>query len=187
MESLYLLILLFFIIIILVPISIRARVFYSVKSNKGAFAISLWFIKIKVAKIKIKDKKIFIQTQNKKESKEIEMTDKQLKFLKIFTEEIKNKTKIKYIKTYSKIGLNSPNYSAIFSTIITSIILAFFAKIKLKRNSAKLTLKNDTSFTENNLIIAINSNFSLSILDIVYSFIVSILKTKQDKKFILQN
>ena len=55
MESLYLLILLFFIIIILVPISIRARVFYSVKSNKGAFAISLWFIKIKVAKIKIKE------------------------------------------------------------------------------------------------------------------------------------
>ena len=187
MESLYLLILLFFIIIILVPISVRAKVFYSVKSNKGAFKISLWKIKIKLAKIKIKGKKIYLQYQRKKESKEIEMTDKQIRFLKFFTEEVKNKIKIKYINAFSKIGLNSPNYSAIFSTIITSIILSFFAKLKTERNSAKLTLKNKTSFTENNLIIAINSNFSLSILDIIYSFIVSILKSKRDKKIILKN
>ena len=84
MESLYLLILIFFIILITFPLGFKVKLFYSIKSNRGAIAIYFWKIKIKVIKAKFKGKQIYLVENHKKTEMEIELTEPQLKFLQFF-------------------------------------------------------------------------------------------------------
>ena len=185
MESLYLLILLFFIILIVFPLGINGKVFYSLKSNQGAFSINLWKIKLKTAKVKVKGNQIFLISNGKRKNNEIALSEPQLKFLKFFNEEVKDKVKLKSVYAYSRIGLEDPAYSAIFSSVVSNVILAIFSYLKSKKKTASFALTNHTSFTEFNFILALNINLSLSILDVLYSFVMSILRTRTDR--ILEN
>lgn len=183
MESLYLLILIFFIILITFPLGFKVKLFYSIKSNRGAIAIYFWKIKIKVIKAKFKGKQIYLVENHKKTEMEIELTEPQLKFLQFFNDEVKDKVKLKSVNGYLRVGIDNPFYASVLSAGLSDLVLAFFAFVKRNKTEANLTLKTHTSFTEFNCIGAFNIKISLSILDILYSFIISILRTKTDRVF----
>lgn len=183
MESLYLLILIFFIVILTCPLGFEIKTNYSLKNNRGAFAIYLWKIKLKVAKIKFKGKQVYLIEKRKRTETEIELTEPQLKFLQFFNEEVRDKVKLKSVSGFMRLGFDNPFFASMFSAAASELILAFFAFLKKSKPTASLRLKTHTSFTEFNCMFAFNIKISLSILDILYSFLISILRTKTDRIF----
>lgn len=181
MESLYLLILLFFIILIIVPLGFRAKVFYSLKSNAGAVSIKLWFLWLKKIKLKIKGKKIYILQKYKDSEIEIEVAEPQLRFLQFFNDEVKDKVKFRDINVFMRVGVDNPFYSALFSSTVSDCILTYFAILKNSHKRTSFKLNSSTSYDSFNFIIALNARFSLSILDVLYSFVISILRTANDR------
>ena len=181
MESLYLIILIFFIVVLITPLGFKIKFFYDVKNNRGAISIKLWFIWIKKIKLKIKGKKIFLIEKHKNREIEIELNEPQIRFLKFFTSEVRDKVKIRSVIANSKVGLNNPMLASFFSSVVSNFILGFFAFVKNKRPSACFKLTNYTDFYSFNFIVGIYSRFSLSILDVVYSFVVSVLRTGRDR------
>lgn len=181
MESLYLIILIFFIVVLITPLGFRIKFFYDVKNNRGAISIKLWFIWIKKIKLKIKGKKIFLIEKHKNREIEIELNEPQIRFLKFFSTEVKDKVKIRSVIAHSKVGVDNPMLSGFFSSFISNVILSFFAFVKNKRPSACFKLTNYTNFYGFNLIVGVYSRFSLSIFDVIYSFIMSILRTGKDR------
>ena len=181
MESLYLLILIFFIVVLIVPLGFRGKCFYSLKTNHGFIAIKLWGIKIVNLKIKIKGNQILIIKNHKRSKDEIAVGEPELKFLRFFNDEIKDKIKLRSLNSYMRIGLENPFYSAILSSGVNDFILGFFAYVKNKRPSASCRLVTHTSFTENNFILCFNVRISISILDVIYSVIIAILRTRTDR------
>ena len=182
MQSLYLLILLFFIILLITPLGFKVKVFYSLKSNCGAISIKLWCFWIKKIKFVFKGKKIYILEKHNNSEIEIELDEPQLRFLQFFNDEVKDKVKIRSVNAFMRVGVDNPFYSALMSSLTQDIILGIFAKIKNKMQLAHFNLKAYTSYNEFNFILALNGRLSLSILDVVYSFVLSILRTKSNKK-----
>ena len=181
MESLYLLILLFFIIILIVPLGFHGKCFYSLKSNRGAISIKLWGIKLISYKIKVKGKQIYILSNSKRSKEEIEVGAPELKFVNFFTDEVKDKIKLRSVNAYLRIGLENPLYSALLSSSVCDVILGAFSFFKNKRPTASYNLTTHTSFIENNFILALNVRLSLSILDVLYSILIAILRSKTDR------
>lgn len=181
MESIFLLILLFFIILLLVPFGFRVKFFYSLKTNRGAIAIKLWGIKIINLKIKIKGNQILLVKNHKRSKNEIAVGEPELKFLRFFNEEIKDKVKFRSIHAYMRFGVENPFYSAILSSGLVDLIMGFFAYLKNKRQSMTCKLVSYTSFTEFNFILGFNVRMSISILDVLYAILMAVLRTRTDR------
>lgn len=181
MESLYLLILAFFIIIIIFPFSFNLEGAYNININDGYFFFKIWRITLKKVKFKRKGKAIILIEKHKNESLEIEINEEQLRFWKLFINEVKDKIKIRKIDVQSETGLGDPYKSSLFSGVFSSLILAFFARLKSSQPTASFVLNNQTNFFEFYFEIKAFLRFSISIFDIIFSFVLALLKTKKDK------
>lgn len=184
MESLYLLILLFFIIILVFPIGFNIRANYDCLNNEGMLCFKIWFIKVIIAKFCIKNKNIVLRINHKKKvEKEIELGEPAFKFIISFQNEMKNKIKLREIETVTKIGVGEADKSALVSTLVTDIILMFFARLKMNNPTCHFRNIPLTDFDNESLFLAISAKFSFSVQDIIYSFLASFLKTKGDLKY----
>ena len=181
MESLYLLILVFFIVLIIFPFSFKIDFGYDVNLNDGYFIVKLWNMKLHQAHIKRRGKTIVLIEKRGDKDFEIEVGEEQLRFLAILFNEIRNKIKIRKVNFHSEIGLENPFYSGIISSIFSSIILTFFARLKIKQPTASFSLKNDTKFFDLTLNVKCFTKVSISIFDVLFSLIVAVLKNKNDK------
>jgi hypothetical protein len=177
MESLYLLIVVFFIILIIFPLTFDIKISYDVVENNGDLSAYLWFIPIKVARLKREGKTIILIEQHKNEELEVEIAEPQLRFLKFFYNQLRNKIKIRTLNIDSHFGIGDPFKSAMFSSALSSIILGLLARLKMKQPTASLNLDNKTDFYDNRFAVALHTRFALSIFDVVYSFLNSLLIT----------
>lgn len=181
MESLYLLIAAFFVVVIIFPFSFNLESAYNININDGYFFFKIWKITLKKVQFKRKGRNIILIEQHKNEDLEIEINQEQLRFWKVFLNEIKNKIKIRKIDVQSETGMGDPFKSALFSGVYSSLLLSFFSRLKCSQPTASFLLNNDVNFFEFSFEIKTFLRFSISIFDIIYSFILSLLKSKKDK------
>ena len=181
MESLYLLFLAVPIIIFIFPFTLDIKFYADVIKNRGAISIYLWKIKIIVAKAKIKGNDILLKTKRHNNEVDIELGEEQLRFLNFFKNEVSNKVKIREINVYSILGLDDPFKASLFSSFFSNLVLVLLSKIKMWQPTASLNLNNKTDFYEAHCTLALRSKIALSIFDVSYSFLISILRTKQDR------
>ena len=180
MESLYLLILVFIIIIFIFPFKINLKICYDFKKNYGALSIGRFF----VAKIKRKGREIILITKNRKNNVDVdfEFGEKQLRFIKYFKDEIKNKIKIKTFNVYSKIGTTDAFSTAIISSSFSVFIGILLSRFKMKQPTASFVHRPVTIFNQSHLIFATTTKIYVSIFDLLYSFLMAISKSRSDKK-----
>jgi hypothetical protein len=181
MESLYLLILLFIIILIIFPFSFNLEFFYDLNLNDGYFIVKVWKIPFKKVNVKRKGINIILIEKRKDKNLEIELNKEQLTFLKVFFNEVKNKIKIRKIEVTSETGTENPFHSSLFSGTYSSFILAVFARLKKAQPTASFQLENKTNFFEFIFTFKTFLRFSISIFDILYSFMLAIVKTRKQK------
>ncbi len=180
MESLYLVFLVVFILLLIIPFNFKIKLSYDAISNTGALSIKILFLYLIIAKLKRKNKDILLITKKKKNEVNVEVGEKEIRFIKFFKNEVSNKIKIKSILIYSKLGLDEPFKAAVFSSSLNNIILFLISKIKNYQPTASLILKDNIVYNDTKLSLAINAIMALSIYDILYSFFVSLFRNKNE-------
>lgn len=176
MESPYLLILSLSILFLIFPFSFNIKIAYNVKTNDGFLSIKVWKITLHNTGLKRKGKSIILIQKRDTKSFEIEVSSEQLRFLKMFLTEVKNKIRIKKLEIKTETGVNNPFKSAMFSGFISSFILSIFARLKTLQPTAAFQLNNNTNFYDYTLNAESFLRVSISIFDVFYSLIIAILK-----------
>lgn len=181
MESLYLLFVLFFIVLLVFPFTFTLKFAYDVKNNCGAISLGLFF-NFFVAKLKRKGTEILLITQKRNTNVNLEVGEKQLKFVKHFKEEIQNKVKIRKVNVYSKLGSENPFVASMFSSTFSIAVSIFLSRLKIKQPTGSFVYRPTTIFSEGFCAAAVTAKVAVSLFDVLFSFIMAVLKTRKDRK-----
>lgn len=178
----YLLIPLVIIFLMFIPIHLEVRFGFNFQNFSGAVGIFLFKFKILHRLIWIKNKKIIARSENKVQTQEIEFNGKEVIFLETLTEQIKGKTKLRKMSIYYNFGLDDAFATCYFCGIINFFLTIFFAKIKSQTPTATLELNDTISY--NRFILQTNfiMHISISLFDIVYSLLCSVILTRKKEK-----
>ena len=104
----------------------------------------------------------------------------------MFTNQIKKKTRLKKLAIYYNIGLNDAFLTCYFCGIVNFIISILFARIKNERPTATLENNDIVSYNLSIMQASIVLNFSISLFDVVYSLLCSVILTRKKQKKIKQ-
>ncbi len=181
MESLYLLFVILVIVFLIFPFTFTLKFAYDVKNNCGAISLGLFF-NFFVAKLKRKGTEILLITQKKNSNVNLEVGEKQLKFVKHFKEEIQNKVKIRKVNIYSKLGAQNPFVASIFSSSFTIAVSILLSRLKNKQPTGSFVYRPTTSFSSDFFAAAATAKVAVSLFDVLFSFLMAILKTRNDRK-----
>ena len=183
MQSLWLLIPLFLFFLITLPIIIESRFSYNLEKNIGFFSIKLWFFTISTISFKIKGKYLIIRTKNDAKQVEISLIGPEIKLLEQLTVQIKDKVKVKKLEFHSNIGTNDALETALLSSLLSIIVGVLWGYIKNYKDTASVDIYTYPNYVEKNFLISLLARVSISIFDLIYSFIMaSIILKKSDSK-----
>ena len=181
MITVILVIVLFFIIILIFPILFKLYFSFDPIKNWGMVVIKLWFIKIEFFTFQLRHSGIIIRTKKERKQIEYQFSDPKIKFYEYFTLKLKQKTMVKYLDIYSKIGTEDAFESAVLSAFFNIIYNSLFAYVKTLKPSSKVIINSQTCFNEKVFIVRFYSKISISIFDVVTSFFSAIFQNKRKK------
>ena len=177
----YLLIPFFIILISFFPIKLEGRGAFNLFDLTGAFGFFLYDIKLDHQEIWIKHRKIIAKKNDDVESKEIELDSDEILFLKMFIAQIKDKIRLRLISVFYNIGLDDAFASAMAGGYINSLILILFTAIKNSKPTASLGVYDTISYNKRICQFSVRLILSISLFDVAYSFIRSVILTKKIK------
>ena len=177
----YLLIPTFIIVICFFPIKMEGRASFNFIDLSGAFGIFLYKIKMTHEEIWIKHKKIMMKKYNNVESKEIDLSSKEILFLKIFINQIRDKTRLRQLSVFYNLGTGDAFYSSMIAGYINIALLIFFTSIKNSKPTASLGVYDTISYNKEVCQFAVKVILSITLFDVVYSFIRSVILTRREK------
>ena len=183
MSSLYFLIPTVFILILMLPMFFEVKLSYNIFENSGV--ISVFFEKVKVKHYMFEIYKNSIRLKDEKEinEKELNFSSPELVLIEEFSKQIKQKSRLKYLEVYYHLGVEDAYLSSLIAGVINSALLIFFTGLKNSRPTASLGVYDSVSFNKKVAEIAINFCVSLTLFDVVYSFLNSLILTKKRTRF----
>ncbi len=187
MNALYLLIPFFLILLFLMPVLAEARVTFNLESKSGVLCVYLYGIKIFYNMYKIKGKTIILKNEKETKEKEIDISSQDLLLLEYFAVEIKDKTRLKELFLFYNLGAGDAFYSAILGGLINSIVLTFFTTIKSKKPTASLGIYDTISYNKSLFEVALRGKITITLIDVVYSFINAVILTWKAKSKAIHN
>lgn len=152
---------------------------FNVLDFSGAFGIFLYKKKVMHEQFWLKGKKIITKSDNEIETKEIDFQSSEVIFIQTLSQEIKDKTKLKEISIYYNIGFKDAFLSAMFAGFINLAITIFLTNVKNQKPTASLSLNDTVSYNREVCQLAVKLIMSISLFDIVYSLINSIILSKK--------
>lgn len=183
MESLYFLIPLFFILLIILPFYFKVKVCLNMQKQNGAISIHLFKIRLLLIRFKLQNQNIVIRKKKRKQEMEFQLSEKQVRFLQQFMVQIKDKIRIKYLHSFSKIGVSDALQTALINGAINSLISVAFAYIKNNKPHVSIYVCSFPAFNRNVFVITAESKLSITILDIIYAVIMSLIIIKRSEVY----
>ena len=183
MQSFVLIIVVFFLALIIVPMIVKAHISYDFLNNMGAVSFYFFFIKIFAYRLRIKNKNLVLISDKKEKVVETEISDKQMRFLEQLTIQFKQKVIIRKMYVYSRIGTGDAYTTAMANGLFDFIIGSIFGNIKNKKKSANIKICTEPSYNEKHLTICLFGSFMITIFDIIYALILSLLIIKRSEKY----
>lgn len=182
----YLLIPAIIVLIMFFPVQFEVRFSLNFHNLSGAVGAFIFKKKIIHSLIWIKGKKIITRSEGKTNTQEIEFNGKEIIFLEMFTNQIKKKTRLKKLAIYYNIGLNDAFLTCYFCGIVNFIISILFARIKNERPTVTLENNDIVSYNLSIMQASVVLKFSISLFDVVYSLLCSVILTRKKQKKIKQ-
>ncbi len=179
MDSLYYLIPMFFIILLTVPLFIQLRVTFRLEDLSGVICLYIFKIKIVYYMYQIKGKKIILQNEKKTKVKEFDFDPSQLVIAQIFKAQLKDKTRVKELFVFYNIGLGDAFLSSMVGGLINVGVLTFFTMLKNTRPTASMGIYDTISYNREVFEVAGKGSVSISLFDVVYSLIMSVILIKK--------
>ena len=177
----YLLIPFFLILLFFIPVKLEGRVSYNVLDKTGAFGIFVYKLKIDYQQFWIENKKIISKKENSLESHEISIQSQEMLFIKMLIKEIRDKTRLKEISIYYNLGTGDAFASAMLGGLINTSLLCFLSSIKNAKPTASLGVYDTISYNRKICQFAVKTVMSISLFDIVYSLLHSVILTKKNQ------
>lgn len=165
------------------PIKLEARLSFNVLNFSGVIGVFLYKIKLLHQQFWIKGKKIITQNDDEIETKEISFKSKEIIFLETFTDEIKDKTRLRSIDAFYNLGAGDAFSSAMVAGLVNFVITSLFTSIKNQKPTASLSLNDTISYNREICQFAFRLVVYISLFDIVYSFFHSLILTKRRFRF----
>lgn len=177
----YLLIPFLLILIFFIPVKLEGRVSFNVIEKTGAFGIFIFKFKVDYQQFWIENKKIISKKENEIESHELNIQSKEMLFIKMFIDEVKDKTRLKEISVYYHLGTGDAFQSAMLGGLINTSLISFLSSIKNTKPTASLGVYDTISYNRKICQFAIKAIMSISLFDIVYSLLHSVILTKKNE------
>lgn len=191
MDSLYFLIPTFFIILLVLPIFLEIRVSFNVLDKSGVFCIYLFKKKLQYFIFEIDGREIRLKDEQQTQEKQIDFDSPELAFYEQLSTQIKDKTRLRFLEIFYNIGLGDAYLTGLVCGALNVAILIFFSSLKNSKPTASLALYNTSSFNKTVAEIAGVINLSISLFDVVYSLLNSVIlsmkKSHQQKSQKNQN
>lgn len=182
MSSLYFLIPTVIIILLVMPIFLEVRLSFNLLDKSGVFCIYLFRKKLQYFKFEIDGREIKLKDEEETKEKQIDFDSPEIALYEEFSTQIKDKTRLRFIEVFYNVGLNDAFLTSMICGVINIAILIFFTSLKNKKPTASLQLYNTSSFNKKVANLATVINLSISLFDVVYSFIISVILSKKKMK-----
>ena len=181
MNALYLLIPTFVILLFMFPVFVQAKATFNIQSRAGVLAIHIYGIQLVYYLYEIKGKTIVVKNQNDTKQVELDIDNNDLLFVQILIEQIKDKTRLKQLYVFYNLGAGDAFLSAMLGGVFNIAVLTFFTTLKSKKPTASLGIYETISYNKTLFEVAIKSKMSISLVDVVYSLINSVILTWKTK------
>ena len=183
MENLYLTILLLIIFLMFVPIRVELRLTYNPFRNLGTFAPYLLGFSMGFSYFSFKGRGIYVVSKKSRKELVLAYTGPEVRFYNILNAQIANKFYLRTVELYANVGVGDAMKSAMLCSLIQSAACSVFGMIKNYKNESRVVVECNTAFNENIFQLAFLTRFSISIFDVVYSILMSvILNYRMEKK-----
>lgn len=179
MNSLYFLIPTFFIILLVLPIFLEIRVSFNVLSKSGVFCIYLFKKKLQYFIFEIDGREIRLKDEQQTQEKQIDFDSPELAFYEELSLQIKDKTRLRFLEIFYNIGLGDAYLTSLICGTLNVAILIFFSSLKNSKPTASLALYNTSSFNKTVAELAVVISLSISLFDVVYSLLNSVILSKK--------
>ncbi len=181
MTSLYFFIPTFIILLLISPLFLEIRVSFNALKNSGVFCVYIFKIKLLYFFFEINGKEIKLKNEKETKEKQLEFDSPEIVLYEEFANQIKEKTRLRFLEVFYNIGLEDAFITSLVCGFLNVGALIFFSSIKNKKPTASLGLYDTHSFNKKVIEISVNLNMSISLFDVVYSFIVSVILSKKKK------
>ncbi|MBE7074284.1 MAG: hypothetical protein E7379_04275 [Clostridiales bacterium] len=178
----YLFIPLFFIILLFIPIKLEGRASFNALALSGAVGVFLYKFKIARQRFKIQKREIIWLVAS--EEQEVELNQSRLIFIKMFLGEIKDKTRFQELFIMYNLGIGDAFTTSMIAGHINALLYAGLVSIKNYKPTASLGVCDSISFNKMVCTFAVNMKISISLFDIVYSLLRSVILTKKATKLL---
>ena len=182
MSTLYFLIPTVIIILLVMPIFLEVRLSFNLLDKSGVFCIYLFLKKLQYFKFEIDGREIKLKDEEETKEKQIDFDSPEIALYEEFSTQIKDKTRLRFIEVFYNVGLNDAFLTSMICGVINIAVLIFFTSLKNKKPTASLQLYNTSSFNKKVANLATVINLSISLFDVVYSFIISVILSKKKMK-----
>ena len=164
------------------PIFLEVRLSFNLLDKSGVFCIYLFRKKLQYFKFEIDGREIKLKDEEETKEKQIDFDSPEIALYEEFSTQIKDKTRLRFIEVFYNVGLNDAFLTSMICGVINIAVLIFFTSLKNKKPTASLQLYNTSSFNKKVANLATVINLSISLFDVVYSFIISVILSKKKMK-----
>ncbi len=180
-TSLFLIIPAVIIFILVIPIFLEVRVSFNPLLNRGALGVFIFNKKVVYYFLEFHDKYIVLRNDTETKMQEIEFDSPKFAVIEEFMKQVKDKLRLKHLYIYYNIGAGDAFLSSLVCASLNQIINFFFVNLKSRKPTASLCLYDTVSYNRTICELAVNTKISLSLIDLVYSFIYSTIIVKSKK------
>ena len=170
-------------IIIIMPLVINIRISFNLKHQNGIISLYIYKIKLLLVIFRLKDNNIIVNKKNKTSESEVELSEKQKRFVEQFIKQIKDKVNIKRLISYTRIGTFDALETSIYNGLINSMFAMLFGYIKNKKPYAKIDVISYPAYNRQLFLITFYVKICISIFDILYSLFIACSIEKRRSKY----
>ncbi len=175
----YLLIPFFIILVLFIPVRVEGRVSFNVFERSGAFGVFVYGIKVEYQQFWLENKKIVTKKDNELESHVLNIESKGFLYLKTLALQVADKSRLKEFFVFYNLGIKDAFKSAMLGGYINVFLLSFMATIKNIKPTASMGVYDTISYNDKVCQFATRMLLTISLLDVVYSLLRSVILTKK--------
>ena len=181
MTQLYLIIPAVVILLFFLPVIIELRITFNILTNTGVISVYLYKKLIIYYIYEIKGSQISLKSEENAQEELLDFSGAEIVFFSSLVKEVLDKLRLLFLDIYYNVGLNDAFLTSMACGYINIIALMLYAKIKNEKPTASVGLYDTASYNQEEAVVVLNTNVSISLFDLVYSLILSGILTLKFK------
>ena len=177
-TSLLIIIPAFAILLLVFPIFLEVKISFNPLKNRGVVALFLFSKKLIYYYVEFHGKYITLVNDTETKQEELEFDSPKFAVIEEFIKQVKDKVRLKYLFVYYNIGLGDAFRSAMFAASVNQLLNFVFIRLKSRKPTASFCIYDTVSYNRTIFEMAGRMKISISLFDLVYSFVYSTIITK---------